>query len=50
MHKKNDVKKSLLKGIASVVKKNAQFNADTFCMWWNYQPEKPAAVKKLRKF
>ncbi len=50
MHKKNNVKKSVLNCIASAVKKNAEFNADTFCVWWNYQPKKTAAVKKLRKF
>ena len=50
MNKKSNMKKSLLSGIASVVKKNAEFNADTFCMWWNYQPKKPAAIKKMRKF
>ncbi len=50
MNKKNNVKKSLLKSMASVVKKTAGFNADTLCVWWNYQPKKPAAVKKMRKF
>lgn len=50
MHKKNSVKKTILTGMASVAKKTAGFNADNLCMWWHYQPKKPEAVKKLRKF
>ncbi len=37
MFKKSDIEKSMLKGMAFVAKKSAQFNADSFCMWWHYQ-------------
>ena len=39
MIKKSNAKKVMLKGMASAVKKTAQFNADNFCMWWHYQPK-----------
>lgn len=50
MHKKRNVKNVVLTGMAAVAKKTAQFNADTFCMWWQHDPKKPTAVKKMRKF
>ena len=49
MIKKSNAKKVMLKGMASAVKKTAQFNADNFCMWWHYQPKMPNAVKKMHK-
>ena len=31
-------------------KKMADFTANVTCVYWMYQPQKPDAVKKLRKF
>ena len=40
----------LLNVMASAVKKSAEWNAQFPCGWWNFQPKKPQAVKKMRKF
>jgi hypothetical protein len=50
MVKKVNMKKAVLTGAASIAKKTAIFNANNFCVWWNYEPKMPKAVKKLRKF
>ncbi|MCD8219936.1 MAG: cyclic lactone autoinducer peptide [Ruminococcus sp.] len=50
MNQKANLKQGLLRGIATVVKKTSQFGADTLCMWWQYQPKKPQAVKDMQKF
>ena len=47
MPKKSNIEKSILKSMAFIAKKSAQFNADNFCMWWHYQPKMPDAVKKM---
>lgn len=50
MPKKSNIEKSILKSMAFIAKKSAQFNADNFCMWWHYQPKMPDAVKKMHKY
>jgi len=45
-----DLKKKTLIKIASVAKKSSFIGSQFPCVWWNYQPKKPQAVKKLRKF
>lgn len=45
-----DLKKKTLIKIASVAKKSSIIGSQFPCVWWNYQPKKPQAVKKLRKF
>ncbi len=50
MQKQKSMKKGFLKGIATVAKKTSQISAGQACMWWEFDPKKPEAVKKLRKF
>lgn len=44
------VTKKLLKCIAAVSKKSSSVGANFPCMYWDYQPNTPKSVKKLRKF
>lgn len=46
----NALKKKTLIKIAHAAKKSSSWSSQFPCGWWNYQPKKPAAVKKLRKF
>ena len=42
--------KKVLKGVATITKKTSALFANASCTWWDYEPKKPDAVKKLRKF
>lgn len=46
---KNTAKK-LLNIAAAISKKSSSVCANCSCMYWDYQPKTPKAVKKLRKF
>lgn len=50
MRDKKSLKKNLLTGMAMAAKKTSKLSAGQTCMWWDYEPKKPAAVKKMRKF
>lgn len=43
-------KKKILTDVAIAVKKTSTLFANASCIWWDYDPKKPEAVKKLRKF
>lgn len=47
---KKALKAKMLTKLDGAAKKSAQFGADNLCIWWEYQPKKPKAVKKMRKF
>ena len=47
---KKTAKKTAEKVLAAATKKMADFTANVTCVDWMYQPQKPDAVKKLRKF
>lgn len=50
MQVKGNVVKKMEKAIAKMAKMSASVEANTACPCWNYQPEEPQNVKKLRKF
>lgn len=50
MTAKKKVQKHLLVRAAKVSKRTAGILANIPCIWWDYQPKKPKAVKKMRKF
>ena len=50
MNAKKKVQKHLLMGAAKASKRTAGLLANLPCIWWDYQPKKPQAVKKMRKF
>lgn len=50
MQGKNVIVKKMEKAIAGMAKMAASVEANTACPCWNYQPEEPQDVKKLRKF
>lgn len=50
MATKKTIKKTALETVAVVSKKTSEVLANIPCIWWNYEPKKPQAVKKLRKF
>ena len=50
MQKKNEIKRAVLSGAATLSKKTSGFIANLPCTWWNYQPKMPKSVKKMRKF
>ena len=46
--KKNIQKKALI--LAAVTKKTSSAMANQACAFWQHDPKKPTAVKKMRKF
>lgn len=43
-------KKKALACAAAIAKKSSYIWANVPCIYWEYQPKMPKAVKKLRKF
>jgi len=47
---KKSIMEKMLRVISKAANKNAEKSANQTCLWWIYQPEVPAKVKKMRKF
>lgn len=48
--KSNKTSEKVLKGAAAIAKKSSSFWSNFPCVFWEYQPRVPKAVKKMRKF
>lgn len=47
---KNNIQKKALTFVAAITKKTSAIMANQACAFWQHDPKKPTAVKKLRKF
>ena len=50
MKTKGNIKKAVMKVLAGAAYNSAVNDANTACIFWQYQPKASAKVKKLRKF
>ena len=42
-------KKMAAKSMTKAAERTALFTGESACVWWQYQPKAPAALKKMKK-
>ena len=42
-------KKMAAKSMTQAAERTALFTGESACVWWQYQPKAPAALKKMKK-